>query len=116
MASYTIEVKRGEKDGKLTCSAAKVSTTCWWDLKNKKGIIPAGTYKGCSATTMATKKHKSVFIPGVKGWSGIFIHPGTSSKASDGCIAIKPAEMDKLYNAIDPKDGKNVTVKITDKK
>ena len=68
MASYTIEVKRGEKEGKLSCSSAKVNSTCWWDLKNKKGRIPAGTYKGCSATTMATKKYDSVFIPKVKGW------------------------------------------------
>ena len=116
MATYTIDVTRGEKDGKLVCSAAKVSTTCWWDMTNKKGVIPAGTYKGCSATTMATKKHKSVFIPGVTGWSGIFIHPGSSSKASAGCIVIKSKEMDKLYDAIDPKDGKNVTVKVSDKK
>ena len=114
MASYTIEVKRGEKDGKLTCSAAKVSTTCWWDLKNKKGRIPAGTYKSCSATEMSTKKHKSVFIPKVSGWREIFIHPGSGPGASAGCIVIKTAEMEKLYDAIDPKNGKNVTVKIID--
>lgn len=114
MASYTIEIKRGEKEGTLKCSSAKVNTKCWWDLDNKKGRIPAGTYSGCSATTMASKKHNSVFIPNVKGWKGIFIHPGSGPKASDGCVVIKSAEMDKLYDAIEPKDGKNVTVKITD--
>ncbi len=114
MASYTIEVTRGEKEGTLICKAAKVKTKCWWDLKNKKGVIPAGTYKNCSATTMDTKKHEAVFIPNVKGWKGIFIHPGSGPGASAGCIVIKGSEMEKLYAAIDPKDGKNVTVKVVD--
>jgi len=114
MADYTIEVKRGEKDGTLTCREAKVNTTCWWDMSNKKGRIPADTYNGCSATQMATKKLDAIFIPGVPGWTGIFIHPGSGPKASKGCIVIKKAEMVKLYSAIEPKDGRNVTVKVID--
>jgi hypothetical protein len=115
MASYTIEVERGEKEGTLKCKEAGVNTKCWWELDNKKGRIPAGTYNGCSATQMATKKHNAVFIPNVKGWKGIFIHLGSGPQASDGCIVIKSAEMEKLYDAIEPKDGKNVVVKVVDK-
>ena len=116
MGTYTIEVKRGEKDGTLKCSGAKVNTKCWWDMKNAKGVIPAGTYSGCSATTMATKGHHAIFLPNVKGWKGIFIHVGNGPNASAGCLVIKKAEMEKLYGAVDPKDGKNVTVKVIDTK
>lgn len=115
MATYTIAIKRGEKDGTLSCSKAKVKTICWWDMKNKKGKIPAGNYKNCSATQMASKKYDAVFISGVAGWKGIFIHQGSGPKASKGCIVIKKKEMQKLFDAIDPKNGKNVTVKVTDK-
>ena len=114
MASYVIDVTRDESDGTLKCSAAKVNSKCWWDLKNAKGVIPAGTYPGCSATVMATKGHNAIFLPNVKGWKGIFIHVGSGPNASSGCIVIKKAEMEKLHAAIEPKDGKNVTVKITD--
>lgn len=80
LAAFTIEIKRGEKQGKLICTKVKVKvkvkTTCWWDLKNKKGTIPAGNYSGCSATQMATKKLDAIFIPKVKGWTGVFICPG----------------------------------------
>ena len=117
--SYTINITRYEKEGILTFKTAKasVSTTCYWDLKKK---IPTGIYSGCSATTMARKKNskkkprEGIYIPNVKGFAGIFIHMGTSSAWSDGCIVIKEAQVLKIYDAITPKDGRNVTVKITD--
>ncbi|MCZ6836276.1 MAG: DUF5675 family protein [Planctomycetota bacterium] len=114
VGNFTVVVKRGEKAGKLTCSGAKISTTCWWDMNNKKGRIPAGTYKGCSATQMATKKYDAIFIPNVSGWKGIFIHQGKGPKASKGCIVIAKSEMMKLHGKLYTKGGKNVTVKVID--
>ncbi|MBI3469279.1 MAG: L,D-transpeptidase [Planctomycetes bacterium] len=118
MANYTIDIKRGKDSGTLTYSGGvSVSTTCWWDPKRK---IPARTYTGCSATTMATKKNslgkprEAIFFPDVPGYKGIFIHMGTNAAWSDGCIVIAEAEIKKIYNDILPKDGKNVTVTVSD--
>ena len=85
-------------------------------MNNKKGRIPAGTYKKCSATQMATKKYDAIFIPSVSGWKGIFIHQGKGSKASKGCIVIPKSEMLKLHSAVKTPGGKNVTVKVIDVK
>ena len=51
----------------------------------------------------------------VAGYSGIFIHMGKApfENWSDGCIVIEEAKMIDIYNAITPKDGKNVTVTIS---
>lgn len=119
MSMYTISVKRGARDGELTFvhGTLVISTTCWWEASNK---IPAGTYSGCSATTMATKRNSAngaregVFIPGVPGHSQIFIHMGTGPAWSDGCIVIDESEMLRIYGAITPKNAQNVTVEITD--
>ncbi len=66
-----------------------------------------------------TNKHNSqgapreaIFIPGVVGYSGIFIHMGTSPSWSDGCIVIEKANMLKIYRQINPKNGHNITVSI----
>lgn len=117
---YTVNVKRGPKNGTLTFSAPgkKITTPCYWDLAAK---IPAGTYTGCSATTMARKKNsagkprEAIFIPNVPGFSGIFIHMGKPpfEKWSDGCIVIEESKIIEIHNAISPKDGHNVTVTIT---
>jgi hypothetical protein len=118
MAAYSINVRRGKKNGTLTYSGgAIVSTTCWWDPVKK---IPAGTYTGCSATTMAKKKNSSgqpreaIFLPNVPGFKGIFIHMGTGPGWSDGCVVIVETEILRIYNDILPKNGKNVTVIISD--
>ena len=116
MASYEINVKR-PKDPSSTQGTLKykggisVSSKCWW-REDKR--IPAGSYSGCSATTMATKKYNAVFIPGVKGFTGIFIHVGGKPKDSNGCVVIPKAKIKAIYDDIDPKDGKNVKVVIKD--
>ena len=117
--NYTINVERRKTEGTLRFDAGKahVSTTCWWDPDKK---IPAATYSGCSKTTMSTKKNSSggpreaIFFPSVPGFTGIFIHMGTSAAWSDGCIVIRESEFLKIYNAITPKGGKNVTVVVKD--
>lgn len=121
MASYSITVKRpkGSEDTGTLSYSGKVSvvTKCWWDAEKK---IPAGTYGGCSATTMSTKKNskgqprEGVYIPGVPGFRGIFVHMGSGPGWSDGCIVIRESEMLKIWNDIDPKDGRNVTVMVSD--
>ena len=118
---YSINIKRSVKGGDLTFSAAgkTITTKCYWNL-NKK--IPAGTYLNCSATTMARKinskgnPREAVFIPGVKGFSGIFIHMGKPpyEKWSEGCIVIEESQIIDIYQSISPKDGHNVKVVITD--
>ena len=51
-----------------------------------------------------------IFFPSVPGYTGIFIHKGTSSAWSRGCIVIAEQEMLRIWNAITPKDGRNITV------
>jgi hypothetical protein len=118
MPSYKVTVTRGKSSSTLTYAGSiSVTTTCWWDPDKK---IPKGTYSGCSATTMATKMNsegkprEAIFIPNVLGFKGIFIHKGTSAAWSDGCVVIAEPEIKRIYNDIDPKDGKNVTVTIID--
>ncbi len=112
MSQFQITVRRSKSSGMLTYSGKiHLSTNCWWDPAKK---IPAGTYAGCSATTMATKRLNAVFLPNVPGFTGIFIHQGTGPQHSDGCIVIQPAEMQRVYADIDPKDGRNVTVIVSD--
>jgi hypothetical protein len=106
-----------------------VDTPCWFDPKVR---IPAKTYTGCSATYMARahpKKAdgsydwnkvadaswKAIFLPDDQtGHIGIFIHRGTDASWSDGCIIIPYSEVEKIWGSITPKDGKNVTVVVTD--
>ena len=88
-----------------------VEATCWWDLLK---VIPAGTYTGCSATIMHKKRLRGIFIPNVPGYIGIFIHVGGGPDASDGCIVCHKAYIDKIWNDIHPKDGRNVTVTVID--
>ena len=117
---YKIEVKRLVKDGTLTYTSGTKTITakCYWDLAKK---IPAGTYKHCSATTMAKKKNsrgmprEAVYIPNVAGFIGIFIHMGKPpyENWSDGCVVIDEDKIIEIYNDIKPKDGKNVTVVIS---
>jgi len=117
MSDYKITVERGKSEGTLTYKGSiDLSTKCWWDLVKK---IPSGTYPGCSATTMNKKKNsagnprEAIYIPDVLGFSGIFIHMGKSSNWSDGCILISESEIKKIYDDIKPKDGRNVTVEVT---
>ncbi len=122
MSTYTIDIVRTAKDGDLTFTNTlnnkTITAKCFWDITKK---IPAGTYKNCSATTMSNKKNslgkarESIFIPNVQGFSGIFFHMGKSpfENWSDGCIVINEAKIIEIYNAISPKDGHNITVKIS---
>lgn len=118
MADYNITVERGKTEGTLKYSGTfELSTKCWWDLVKK---IPANSYSGCSATTMAKKKNsageprEAIYLANVPGYKGIFVHMGTSSAWSDGCIVIAEAQIKKIYNDVMPKDGRNVTVLIKD--
>ena len=118
--SYTITVNRRTKEGDLVFSGGGkiITTKCYWNILKK---IPAGTYLGCSATTMSRKKNsigrprEAIFIPKVKGYSEIFIHMGKEPYAnwSDGCVVINEVKMLEIYNAISPKNGRNVKVVIT---
>lgn len=118
--NYTISIQRSAKNGTLTFRGGSktISTKCYWNTTKK---IPAGTYTNCSATTMARKLNskgkprEAVFIPNVAGYSGIFIHMGKPpyEKWSDGCVVIEESKIIEIYDAINPKDGKNVTVTIT---
>lgn len=69
---------------------------------------------------MARKKNskglprEAIFLPDIAGFSQIFIHMGKPpyEKWSDGCVVIEESKMTEIYNAISPKNGKNVTVVI----
>jgi hypothetical protein len=117
---YTITIKRSIKDGDLTFTGGvkTITAKCYWNPTKK---IPAGTYSGCSATTMANKKNskgmprEAIFIPNVKGYVGIFIHMGKPpyQSWSDGCIVLDEKKIIEIYNAILLKDGHNVKIVIT---
>lgn len=124
--SYTINVKRKEKTGRLTFKHGNISvdTTCWWDPEVK---VDPGEYTGY-ATRMASKndghdggKREGIWfgtgVPVNKGTrtsNGIFIHKGTSAAWSDGCIVIVESAVIKIWNAITPKEQPNVSIVIED--
>ncbi len=58
---------------------------------------------------------ESIFIPGVVGYAGIFIHMGTGPSWSDGCIVVEESNMLKIFRNINPKNAQNVTVSIRDR-
>lgn len=119
--SYTINVVRdfpkGEGTLTYTSGNTSVSTTCWFELANP---IPAKEYNLCSATTMSSKKNSSggnreaIYLPDSQtGRGGIFIHMGSSSAWSEGCIVIVEPELLKIWNSINPKDSHNVSITVT---
>jgi hypothetical protein len=98
---------------------------CWWNPDKR---IKATSYEGCSATYMdkalasdkVSKRH-GIFINGVVGFKGIFIHYGTNltnlaslQQWSQGCIVLEEADVLKIWNDIQPKNGRNVTVQVMD--
>jgi hypothetical protein len=124
--TFTISVSRGDGDsGTLNFShgGTSVSSTCFWDPDNR---IAAGTYTGCSKTRMATKtdpkdpskKRMGIYLPTATspetGNADIFVHEGDSAAWSDGCLVIPRPQMETLWNAISPSDGRNVIVTVTD--
>lgn len=125
MASYTITIKRTEKEkGTLVYSGNMAhSCTCWWDSSDE---IPAGTYVNCSKTYLNSKqnstggKREGIFIPNVKHRVGIFVHywPGPPANLkvwSDGCTVVKEVDMLKIWNDIAEMDAQNITVTVVDK-
>ena len=122
---YEITVTRETTDtGRLTFShgGVMVSTTCWWDPGN---AIGTGNYTACSKTRMATKRDSvtglqrpGIFLPSAvsprTGRTEIFIHEGRDPSWSDGCIVIDRDEMMRMWNHIEPSDGMNVTVRVSD--
>ncbi len=119
--SYTININRPTGDlidkGTLTFTDGGLSITsdCWWDPSNR---IDAGTYTKCSKTVMDTLKIDGIYLPDAiskaSGKKEIFIHHGTSSKNSLGCVAVDTENFKTLYSHIQPKNGQNITVVIKD--
>lgn len=114
---YTIDITRNTLSGTLRYSNLSIDCKCWWDLQVK---IPAGPYHNCSATTMTHKKsskgsaREAIYFSSVAGHTQIFIHMGTGPIWSDGCIVIEEKYLLQIYNDINPKNGKNVTINIRD--
>jgi hypothetical protein len=119
--SYTIHINRPiGKDvdqGTLTFRDGGVSITsaCWWDPGNR---IKADTYRNCSKTVMATRPIDAIYLPDAvskdSGDNQIFIHRGSSSANSLGCIAVDTANFEALYKHIQPMNGRNITVVVKD--
>lgn len=57
---------------------------------------------------------EAIFLPDVVGFSQIFVHMGKPPYEiwSDGCVVIEESKMLEIYNAITPKNGKNIKVII----
>lgn len=127
MSTYVINVIRNtDREGTLDYRGTIVHhAKCWWNPDKR---IKAQTYDGCSATFMAkahasdkvTKRH-GIYLNGVDGFQGIFIHYGTNltnlaslQQWSQGCIVLEEADVLTIWNDIRPKDGRNVTVQVMD--
>jgi hypothetical protein len=124
---FTIHIKRrGVDEGRLTFRQNNISvdTTCWWDPAVK---VDAGTYMGY-ATRMTSKtdgqdggKREAIWLGEkipvngkTRNSSEIFIHKGKNAAWSDGCVVCAESEVLKIWNAITPKEQRNVTIVITD--
>lgn len=124
--TYEIKVVRKTNKGKLSFEhgAVKVDTACWWDPAVK---IDAGTYAGY-ATRMASKndgrngkKREAIWLGtdvpvnnNTRKSDEIFIHKGLNASWSDGCIVCHENEVLKIWDAVNPKEQNNITVKIED--
>lgn len=76
--------------------------------------IEAKSYSKCSATWLAGKRSPGVFIPDDQTQrKGIFIRE-SSAKDPRGSIALPNEDMTAIWEAISPKDGKNVDVVIVE--
>jgi hypothetical protein len=112
---YQITVYRtGPDSGKLTYEGDQVRglvTGCWFD---PHAHIPARTYPGCSATMMHTKQLPGIFIPNIPGFTGVFVHEGSSPKDSKACIVIERDKLKKVLADIPqgPEHNDNVTVTV----
>lgn len=119
--SYTIEIQRpiGSQVDKGTLTLVdgglSIKSDCWWDPNNR---IDSGTYTKCSKTVMDSLKHDAIYLPDaiskVSGKKEIFIHHGTSSTNSLGCIAVDTENFKTIYAHIKPMNGQNVTVVVKD--
>ena len=128
--TYEITITRGPEAERKSKGKLKYTGTithecdCFW---NKDKRIPAATYERCSKTYMNTatnskgEKREAIYIKGVAGYEGIFIHYGenltnATSLAvwSKGCIVMDEDDVLKIWDDITPKDGFNVTVTVDD--
>lgn len=117
--NYLIRVNRETRKLTFKNGSTEVQTNCWWDKDN---VIPAQMYHGCSNTRMRNKRNskgelrEAIYLPDhLTGHTGIFIHMGTGPGWSDGCIVIEESELLKIWNDIDPMDGRNVSVEVIDR-
>jgi hypothetical protein len=109
----TVSFPKGSNEGTLVYEGANgpISATCWWD----RSRIDDGTYERCSRTNMAESGHDSIHVAKAKV-NGLevnnrFIHHGSSTENSWGCIAAETAKIQLILPNI-PKDAFNVTVVI----
>ena len=128
MATYEITITRGPETERRSKGTLKYTGTvtrecdCYW---NKDKRIPAGTYERCSKTYMNTAtnskgtKREAIYVNGVEGHDGIFIHYGTNltnanslAVWSKGCIVMHEDDVLAIWNDIVPTDGFNVTVTL----
>ena len=111
MAAYDIVVDRTSRNLSFSVGGSLRFSTEFWEDPSR--LIPAKEYTGCSATIMATKGYKSVYLPDAQtGRTGIFIHQGMRSEHSDGCIVCARSRVEEIYDSVPP-DGQNITVKVT---
>lgn len=119
--TFTINIARptaaSADEGKLefTDGGFAIKARCWWDTNNR---IDAGTYARCSKTHMATSGLEAIYLPDavskVTGAKEIFLHSGSSANNSLGCIAVESALFAKLWQHIEPTNGFNITVIVSD--
>ncbi|MCS6758937.1 MAG: hypothetical protein MO852_07855 [Candidatus Devosia euplotis] len=119
--TFTISIARpaassaDEGELEFTDSGLAFKARCWWDPKNR---IDAGTYTRCSRTHMAASGLEAIYLPDavpkMTGAKEIFIHGGRGPDKSLGCIVVESALFAKLWQHIEPTNGFNITVIVSD--
>lgn len=114
--AFVIHIYRSKlSSGTLTYDGNKernLVTPCWFDPK----VRPAAkTYPTCSATMMSGRQWPAIFLDDPPRLKGIFIHQGTDASWSMGCIVIPKPVLTRIWDDIQPKDRRNVSVTILDR-
>ena len=133
MAGFIINIVRDWRQGRLTFEHGSISVDflCWWD---PDVVIEAGAHSGY-ATRMANKddgytkdangktKREAIWLgKGVpicnqgRTSNDIFIHHGTGSESSDGCIAGDRKQIFEIWICVQPKEQDVIEVIVEDRR
>lgn len=96
-----VKVQRIQTDGDAVHGILSVTgiDNDWFTIENRHSIIPQGEY--IMEFQWSPKFRRYLWeIYGVKGRSEIKIHIGRHPQDSEGCILLKPIDLEELHQAL----------------